>query len=80
MPPIISRIKSGYKVWKKERGERRQKLSFHVGEQDQLDFITYSGLEEQPNHLVIDGRYIRTLNSMCHGFHPIHLPHTQSHR
>jgi conjugal transfer ATP-binding protein TraC len=61
MPPIISRIRSGYKVWKKERSERKQKLSFHVGEQDQLDFITYSGLEEQPNYLVIDGRYIRTL-------------------
>ncbi len=61
MPPIISRVKAGYKVWKKERDERRQKLSSHVGEQDQLDFVTYSGLEEQPNHLVIDGRYIRTL-------------------
>ncbi len=36
-------------------------MAFHVGEQDQLDFVTYSGLEEQQKHLVVDGRYVRTL-------------------
>jgi type IV secretory pathway VirB4 component len=42
--------------------EKRQKaLSFHVGEQDQLDLITYAGLEEERNYLVIDGRFVRTL-------------------
>lgn len=61
MPPIISKIKKGLTRWRKLRREKPKKLAFHVGEQDQLDFITYSGLEEQINHLVIDGRYIRTL-------------------
>ncbi len=61
MPQIISRLKKGLTRWKKRRKERPQKLAFHVGEQDQLDFITYSGLEEQQKHLVVDGRYVRTL-------------------
>jgi hypothetical protein len=47
MPQIISRLRKGLTRWKKRRKERPQKLAFHVGEQDQLDFVTYSGLEEQ---------------------------------
>jgi conjugal transfer ATP-binding protein TraC len=35
--------------------------SFFVGEQDQLDVITYSGLEEDRSFLIIDDRYVRTL-------------------
>ncbi|MEK7170869.1 MAG: ATP-binding protein [Patescibacteria group bacterium] len=61
MPQIISRFRKGLTRWKKRRKERPQKLAFHVGEQDQLDFVTYSGLEEQQKHLVVDGRYVRTL-------------------
>jgi type IV secretory pathway VirB4 component len=61
MPQIISRLRKGLTRWKKRRKERPQKLAFHVGEQDQLDFVTYSGLEEQQKHLVVDGRYVRTL-------------------
>ncbi len=41
--------------------EQKRALSFHVGFQDQLDFITYSGLEEQPDYLIVDGRYVKTL-------------------
>lgn len=44
-----------------ERWQRKQAIEFHVGDQDQLDLITYSGLEEQRNYLVIDDRYVRTL-------------------
>lgn len=40
---------------------REKAFSFHVGGQDQLDFITYSGLEEQQGYLVIDGRFVKTL-------------------
>ncbi|MEP7205192.1 MAG: hypothetical protein ABI716_03300, partial [Candidatus Saccharibacteria bacterium] len=36
-------------------------LAFSFGEQDPMDIISYAGLEEQPNHLVIDGIYLRTL-------------------
>ena len=41
--------------------EQKRALSFHVGFQDQLDFITYSGLEEFPDYLMVDGRYVKTL-------------------
>jgi conjugal transfer ATP-binding protein TraC len=41
--------------------EQRRAVSFHVGVQDQLDFITYSGLEEYPDYLMVDGRYVKTL-------------------
>lgn len=61
MPRIISKLKKRLTGWRKQRREKPKKLAFHVGEQDQLDFVTYSGLEEQIKHLVIDGRYVRTL-------------------
>jgi type IV secretory pathway VirB4 component len=32
-----------------------------LGEQDQFDLIGYSGLEEQPDYLLIDGQYMRVL-------------------
>jgi type IV secretory pathway VirB4 component len=41
--------------------EQKKALSFHVGIQDQLDFITYSGLEEYPDYLLVDGRFVKTL-------------------
>lgn len=41
--------------------EQKKSLSFHVGIQDQLDFITYSGLEEYPDYLLVDGRFVKTL-------------------
>lgn len=47
---------------KKQKIEEQQKAaSFHLGFQDQLDFITYSGLEEYPDYLIVDNRYIKTL-------------------
>jgi len=45
----------------KDSQQKRKEFSFHVGEQDQLDLITYAGLEEQRDYLVIDKRYVRTL-------------------
>lgn len=45
----------------KKLEEQKKALSFHVGFQDQLDFITYSGLEEHPDYLEVDNRYIKTL-------------------
>lgn len=38
---------------------KQHNLSF--GEQDQMDLISYAGLEEQSDHVVVDGIYIRTL-------------------
>lgn len=47
--------------WKKRRDERPKELAFSFGEQDQVDSLSYEGLEEQADHLVIDGQYMRTL-------------------
>lgn len=45
----------------KEREGQEKSMAFHVGEQDQLDLITYSGLKEHPNHIEIDGTFMRTI-------------------
>ncbi|MDD3686355.1 MAG: ATP-binding protein [Bacteroidales bacterium] len=57
----LFKIKRKTKPKKKEFNEKLKELSFHYGQQDQLDFITYSGMEERPDHLVIDGRHVKTL-------------------
>ncbi|HET7302722.1 MAG TPA: ATP-binding protein [Candidatus Saccharimonadales bacterium] len=49
------------KKWKKNRDERPRELEFAFGEEDQLDLLSYEGLEEQQDHVVIDGVYIRTM-------------------
>jgi len=61
MIKIFSKRKKEPKNSKNKQLEREKTLSFHVGDQDQLDFITYAGLEEQQDYLVVDGRYIKTL-------------------
>jgi len=47
--------------WKKRRNERPKEVALTIGEQDQLDALSYEGLEEQPDYLCIDGHYMRTL-------------------
>ncbi|MGH7196376.1 MAG: VirB4 family type IV secretion system protein [Candidatus Saccharimonadales bacterium] len=47
--------------WKKRRDERPKELALTFGEQDQMDVLSYEGLEEQQDYLRIDGHYIRTL-------------------
>lgn len=47
--------------WKKQRDERPKELALTFGEQDQMDMLSYEGLEENDDHLVIDGHYTRTL-------------------
>jgi conjugal transfer ATP-binding protein TraC len=47
--------------WKKHRDEKPKELSFAFGEQDQIDVLSYEGLEEQADYLIIDDQYIRTL-------------------
>ena len=61
MIKLFSRSKRKPKTVQKKQWDKNSALSFHVGEQDQLDLITYAGLEELENHLIIDGRYVRTL-------------------
>jgi len=47
--------------WQKKREERPKELRLALAEQDAMDIMSYAGLEEQPDHLVIDGKYFRTL-------------------
>lgn len=50
------------KKTKRNNGQTKQReLSFTVGEQDTLDIMSYAGLEENADHLCIDGVFIRTL-------------------
>jgi len=58
---MIEVVTSKVTEWKKRRAERPKEIEFTVGEQDQADILSYEGLEEQADHLVIDGQYIRTL-------------------
>src|SRR3989344_7376934 len=41
--------------------EPKKKLAWEFAGQDQVDLISYSGLEEHPNYLVLDNKYLRTL-------------------
>jgi conjugal transfer ATP-binding protein TraC len=52
---------SSVKDWKSRRDERPKELALSFGEQDHLDLLSYAGLEEQADHLCIDGIYVRTL-------------------
>jgi type IV secretory pathway VirB4 component len=45
----------------RRRRERPKELALEFGEQDHLDMLSYAGLEEQPDYLIIDGQYVRTL-------------------
>ena len=45
----------------KTKEKEKQAIRFHVGDQDQLDIITYAGLSESSNHLKIDGKYLKTI-------------------
>ena len=57
----IKKIKFTKPAFLKRKKKRLQTLSFHFGEQDLHDIISYGGLEEQKSFLCIDDRYVRTL-------------------
>jgi conjugal transfer ATP-binding protein TraC len=44
-----------------EYNNRSKQRKLSLGSQDHTDLLSYAGLEEQANHLVIDGQYVRTL-------------------
>lgn len=46
--------------WKKQK-KKTKTFTLPFGEQDQLDLISYAGLEESSSYLCIDDRYVRTL-------------------
>lgn len=59
--PDISAPQKAVKKWKKQRDERPKELRLLLGEQDAMDVLSYAGLEEQADHFVIDGRFMRVL-------------------
>lgn len=59
--PITKTITKKYKDWQKKRADQPKDFSFDYGKQDATDIISYSGLEEQQDYLVVDGVYMRTL-------------------
>ena len=46
---------------KKVKKQQNKKVNFYFGEQDQMDLISYSGLKEKADHLMINKNYVRTL-------------------
>lgn len=48
------------KVLKRDE-DAPKSFNLGFGDQDPMDIISYAGLEERPDHLVIDGLYTRTL-------------------
>lgn len=46
---------------RKKKEAKAKTLRFHYGEQDQVDILSYAGLEEQSSYIVIDDQYMRTL-------------------
>ncbi|MDQ5932532.1 MAG: conjugal transfer ATP-binding protein TraC [Patescibacteria group bacterium] len=52
---------STLKKHREAKEAKRRELSLSFGEQDALDVMSYSGLEETPDYLNIDGVFIRTL-------------------
>ncbi len=61
MQSLLTNFKQRLSDWRDQRRREQQRQLFHFGEQDQVDLIAYTGLEEHSRYLVIDGRYIRTL-------------------
>ncbi|MEO6760803.1 MAG: ATP-binding protein [Candidatus Saccharimonadales bacterium] len=49
------------KDWQTRRNDRPKELALNFGEQDNLDVLSYAGLEERVDYMGIDGVYIRTL-------------------
>lgn len=47
--------------WQKKREEKPKQYALDYGKQDPMDIISYSGLEEQVGHVVIDDMYVRTM-------------------
>lgn len=58
---LIELIAAPARKRRQARIERQQELNITFGEQDAIDVLSYSGLEENIDHLCIDGVYMRTL-------------------
>lgn len=55
MPTILK------KSVRNKQQDRTSELELTFGEQDHLDVLSYEAMEEQPDFLLLDGQYVRTL-------------------
>ena len=60
---VIDPITAPARKRKQARIERQKELSITFGEQDAVDILSYAGLEENIDHLNIDGVFLLTLNT-----------------
>ena len=58
---ILEPVTAPVKKRKAAKLERQKELNITFGEQDAVDILSYAGLEENIDHLNIDGVYMRTL-------------------
>ena len=58
---LIENLATKVDKWKQERENKPKELALEYGQQDEVDILSYSGLEEQSSYLIIDGQYVRTL-------------------
>ncbi len=58
---MINKVLEPLKAYQNTRQEKQKELNLAFGEQDAVDVLSYAGLEENVDHLCIDGVYIRTL-------------------
>ncbi|MEX0616642.1 MAG: ATP-binding protein [Candidatus Woykebacteria bacterium] len=60
--PYLEKLK---KVNRRKRTSKKEQVKrsfqFNFGEQDQIDLISYSGLEENSTYLQVDNKFVRTL-------------------
>src|SRR3989338_11314599 len=49
------------KNYKEKKKHQQKVVKFNVGGQDQVDLISYSGLEEQSSYLVLGNKFVRTI-------------------
>ena len=85
---LINPIEKLQEIQREREARPRQHL-LDFGEQDPMDIISYAGMEEQPDHLVVDGQFRRTifisgypftaevgwLDSLAHLNHDIDVTH-----
>src|SRR5258706_10632653 len=58
---MLSNIRTHFIRRKRRKHHQREAVKLHFGEQDHIDLISYAGMEEHTDYLVMDSTYIRTL-------------------
>lgn len=61
MNKLLNPIFGPVKKRRQAKLDKQKELDITFGEQDALDVLSYAGLEENADHLCIDGVYMRTL-------------------